>query len=561
MNELNTAEWFFIQTFIFTLLTTLFLFYLLSKKTNEVNSLKKKLNEKFENRTPRFLARELDNSSLALEKKQKNKKRSLSVLKALSLRKNILDIEIACLNEEGNNNSNIDAIIEKLVHYINRTPWLSPNQKKKLPEKLIENSIESIDNNKSHLSELIEIQKETIIDLKNKLEKANLDSNFPEQLNNEENSRSINNLETHLTKGRTNYLELKQRFEKLTSFNPEENNLKNINEANVMADEILLDVHNQYSSALTNLEKIRQDNEQKREYLKEVENALKDNEDEDINETIRQLKLQLRDSEMCTAMLESESESLREEIESLRKSKISWQEKTSLIAESKLSKYQSAFDTIIEISSTTDPENLSKVLEKLCNSLPGKLSFLLETPKTTKLITNHEETIDNVNNILKSINLTKKSEWIKYNNGKILTLENVTCLSDIDSEEELESLARILQITSNHLQVQLSKPQENQEKLISFDLMDQSKDALISIAENNKILAENGKTTFESFVQDVHLFLDSLGLTERQRGLFSQIEQEFYSEMKAIFETREKVDAEFETLAKLFIDTTKNQLD
>lgn len=559
MEKIFALNWLYIEIVIVTVLVISFLFYLLSKKVSKVNQLSHQLEKIKDQSIKDFLAREIEISKKTLIDRRQHKEKAPSVLRALSLRRNLLSIELECLEDDGGSPSKIDKIIQQLTAYFKISPWLRSTENKPSSEEAIQHSMTAVEKNRSRLSALIDVQRETIIELREKLSTRGMCETEVAQLGEVVDTGPVDELKKNLEDGKKNYQDLKRRFETLISQDASKESVDKKEDVNLLVDKILAEASTKYNAALDNLENIRQVNNEKRNYLDVIEEDYKKNnsigskDENEIPEAIAKLKLQLRDSEMCTAVLESEAESLRDQLNKMRLQKSEWQAKTNKPEgiSSEENFIISVLKAIEETSAAENNTDVEKAIIQLFSSIKTSFFAIITTKGFDRWITSSETVSDDMKNIIRGVRADQNQQWISVPQGNVFVLKNIRCLLPLDFKYDLSHLAGLLLVASNRLISITQKDNIKKQKAFLSQLIEKTKESIENMDTNNKKLSEEGREAFSSFLKDISMFLNGLGLTERQQGLFSQIEGELLSQMESILEKRNSMDNSLEKIVEL----------
>ncbi len=295
----------------------LIIFYVRSIK--KVKNLQEKLNEQTSaadntNAILQFLAREIQVTRTLLTREKEKESEREHVSSNLKIREKLLTIKKDHLVEKGNMPSDINAIYRALLQCRYLFSGLPDKSSSRLNEETHEKAnqkINSLYKNISQQQKLITKLREYIDKTEN--QEAKLLAN---QYAEENDKESIDSIQSSLN-------DAKEIYQKIITINNKENNNDSENHESLYRI-TLTELKDKYTLAIKEIEKLSSANSTKRKIILDLEkqflsmsksiNTSDHDGSNEFKKLIESLKLQLRDSEMCTAILETQTDELRTQL-------------------------------------------------------------------------------------------------------------------------------------------------------------------------------------------------------------------------------------------------------
>ncbi|WP_339670025.1 hypothetical protein [Dasania marina] len=505
--------------------------------------------------TAPFLERELERTSKLIEKAGKSNKEYQ--IQGLSLRKQLLTIEQDFLIEKGLQPSDLKAINYKLVSYLKCGSSASPTTDPKLSK--------NSDFQLKKLREQLELQKSITKELREKY--LGKESSFDEidALNKNNN---ITEVQTTLTEARV-------AFDKLAiSDDPDANKRNASSYDRDTISHLISDIKQKYNHSLKEIGKLAENNNEKRKLILRLESELTKNQGAGeglSDELVEKLKTQLRDSEMCTATLEYETEHLRQKLMELEEDdqvKAQLQQDISDSVAPPLHNENIDFDNMAggEFSSA-----LAQGLQDITDAATEKtvVECLLTTSKRLKLgatiyckskdehiwLSADDNIIKDTKELIRSASDNKDRAWTDNHSGTIFKNGPLRYyLKDMfhsSSPEYLSQLASLLIAAAGNIKNFRLRAQSEERKEFLSSLTSRAKSSIDSLDEQNRYLAEEGKVIVDDFIENLNDFVGNLKMTEIQSDMYTDIEHEFKTRMELMFVAGSTMDEEFINLINL----------
>ena len=562
----NVSMMIIYEEIVISVVVIAFLIFNLRKKIKQISELKNALIEEKKRNSriitiDKFLSREALLSRGKLSEQKNKLEKNPSLMRALSLRNNILSIEERNLNSKGLKESNIDAVGRDIVNYFKTIPWASANSEESSSSDRIKASQGLVDRNSKRLDKLLEAQKNTIIELRDKLSKVD-DGGEINNISKSLGQTNVSHLKNNLSDARRQYAHLNDRYNELESSSLNEPsvdvevwNAKTQEEVN----RILNDVQGSYNSALSNLENMRQSNNDKRRAIVNIESRLSESQREDVHHIIEKLKLQLRDSEMCTAVLETESEVLREEIKSLKNRKFvlskendkktEWSDKDKRWVGTK-------YKLICNLSGSSSLESVNKILSEFLVEFNLNVVVCLKSSGRVSWSSNSDMAGESTKKAMRS---DASNGWLRVGEGSVLNLKYVSLFVSSNHEFDLDDIASILSVVEKIL-FRMDEIESLYNQKEGFVVAtDKIKSAISSLGMKNKRMSEEGKKALDYYFSDTSMFLENLGLADSSSKLYQEIEGDFKSRMAILIDNRINMDKSIVDLIDLVSQSSESR--
>ncbi|MCR8922098.1 hypothetical protein NO559_04905 [Dasania sp. GY-MA-18] len=557
MLQLNESGFLYYYLLSILVLATLMIMVIIAHKTKILQKTKQLFSKQTASglHTEPFLQREIERTNELITKASKSNKEYQT--QGLTLRKDLLSIELENLIDKGLELSDLKNINYKLVTYL----------RAKNPPKTTTNPLlsDKSDFQLNKLKEQLALQKNITKELREKY------------LGKEEAIKKIDSLNesNNITQVQTSLSETREAFDKLTINENAEKGKAPDKYNRETISYLISDIKEKYSHSLKEIAKLAENNNEKRKLILHLESELSKNKGGDnglSDELVEKLRIQLRDSELCTATLEYETEHLRQQLLELE---VDDNVKAELAAEVsaavELPEQHSENINFDGLAGGEFSSALAEGLQHITDASTEKaiLEAILKTAQRIKLnITilckdddeHHWLNADNnvnkdIKELLRSASDHQDQAWTDNNNGTIYKSGPLYCyIQDMyysSAPEYLSQLSSLFVVASsiiNHLRLQ-AQSEERKEFLSS--LTSKAKSSIDSLDEQNRYLSEEGKAIVDEFLDNLNSFTGNLTMTEIQSDMFTDIEHEFKTRMDLLFVAGSTMDEEFINLINM----------
>jgi hypothetical protein len=335
----------------------------------------------------------------------------------------------------------------------------------------------------------------------------------------------------------------------------------------------LTDLQASHKNVLKELDHFRQINNEKRLLILKLETELKKMKEtlgdsvatQEAESLIKKLQLQLRDSEMCTATLEAESEDLHSRLKAFNQTYENYpgsysheNEKTTKNEDNnELLKNPQTKTHLMRCSSELitckELEDITRTLISCLIKTDNNATIYMTGNGKDCLMATSGGTSSEIRDLLRSI--TPANDWLDTKQGKILSLEHCRILLSNGNEdpdnETLEDIAMIV-ATANAATMQLELTlKTNQQRAILEKLISEAKKSISGIEIQNKYMADEGGKAMRNHYEQINNFAETLDLTETQKKCILEIIDELKGRMQILFGTRTSMDTSFANLINL----------
>lgn len=548
------------------LLGLLIIFYVRSIK--KVRNLQEKLNEQTStadnaNAILQFLAREIQVTRTLLAREEEKESERENVSSNLKIREKLLTIEKDHLIEKGNMPSDINAIYRALLQCRYLFSDLPDKNSSRLNEEIHEKANQKINSLYKNISQ----QQKLITKLREYIDKTeNQEAKFLANQYAEENDKeSIESIQSSLN-------DAKEIYQQIITINNKENNNNNPDNHENLYRQTLTELKDKYTLAIKEIDKLSSANSAKRRIILDLEKqfmsmskGINNGDHGDSNEfkkLIESLKLQLRDSEMCTAILETQTDELRTQ---LKESQQLTPENNAKALPIKLQDESShlIMEGIRQLSTATSMNNLEDIITSSINELKiaGGLLITIYNQEEKALILDKKINQEIVSIIQENFNSNRDSatapsniNWQELPQGVLLNLKNCCFfIKDISIHDDLDlvSLAKLFVVTSSTIErITLSEKTEKQAEFL-ISLTDKTKNSIKALDIKNKKLSGDVNQLIDRFTKDFNDFFSNLSLTKLQTEMLTDLEDEFKDRFELLFISENSMDESFVELINL----------
>lgn len=391
---------------------------------------------------------------------------------------------------------------------------------------------------------------------------ANLDQVDALQTHNEKFEKTVSSLDSALHNSHELFLSTKKKQDQLNA-SPKTELEKQQSSEFYELSAALENLNQNYDATSAELEKLRQSNMEKRRIILELDASLRKQENLDskeIDEIISALKIELRDSKMCTAVLESETDNLRSRIKSLQLecTILSDDNNFSLASNTKTEKNdqatQAVFSSLCQLSRCGDIKSISEEVERLSKQL--NLPFLIQLNSNGKnyclaepeLNTSYNRQVFEKQDLGENIWHELPQGWYYLTQHCQVLLCNFTANNtnfDLDSYAQLFRLADIAIERLDLLS--LSDSGKAQQKKI-LDTTQRSI-AQMEIRYNN--ILEQAREGLSVFNTEFEQFSASVDFSELQKDCISDMVNDLSTRMELLFESGKAMSGDYLELKRL----------
>lgn len=329
--------------------------------------------------------------------------------------------------------------------------------------------------------------------------------------------------------------------------------------------DVLEDLMEKYNGAKHQLEELRLSNSEKRSIILRLaseQTKMSVDTSEEIGDIIDKLKIELRDSEMCTAVLESETESLREKVHELTEeiniihTAGAEVETPEVKKDNKLDEFgQMLLDSLTSITGLNESEDIATQLIHLAKGINVEIFFLLRNNLTTYWGGTHEHVEEKIQKLLLGIESSGDERWIETTDGAILSLDYcrviILGVSIENPPVDLQRLAKAFS-TANaatkriELQVKVTQQKNRLNKIIN-----KTKSSVSAMESQHKQIIDQAKEAVKIFNAEFDQFSQSVEFSQLQSECISDIINDLSERMSALFATDFSIDKSYLELTTL----------
>lgn len=302
-----------------------------------------------------------------------------------------------------------------------------------------------------------------------------------------------------------------------------------------------------YIKSKEKIDHLKQNNREKRRLIAAIDAQLKAFEisDEELNKAIKALTVQLKDSEMCTATLELETDDLRSKLtvvadlipESLPTGVIGYD-------------FTTAVDALFQSKKEEEIAEAFKHLERPDDShlilyIKANDNLYIEMGKDA----NHE-----AKEFITSTDPSHYGEWIKSIPGELYRLENCGILktSMLNKDKSyIRKLERFCFIADRMIQnMKLKRTNKAQQDFLR-EIINEAKTATASSNEYINELFSKSADILHEYKEESQVLIKSIDLTDKQQQQISEMHADYTDEILALFSSREVYDQGYGNLLKI----------
>ncbi|ARN73665.1 hypothetical protein [Oceanicoccus sagamiensis] len=505
----------------------------------------------------------------------------------LSLRQKILSAELEALQQAGENPSELSIVKASLKNAL----AVSPPSKSALTlsgdhavELVDAKQQQAIRDKLQTLQENLIKRNKLVIELTEKLRKAeagNVDQAAADSLikDIEDESNLIKQLKDELAKAEAMCQQAQEKIRQLeknknahTILTLEKNQQPTGNNTQDEVErlrDVLEDLLGKYNGAKRQLEKLRLSNSEKRSIILRLESEqekMSTESSEEISGIIEKLKTELRDSQMCTAVLESETDNLREKVHELKEEINVIHQTGAEVAvpevkkDSKLGEFgRMLLDALIAITGLNEPEDVSTQLIRLAKGIDIDICFLLRNNLMTFWGGTREHTDERIQKLLLGIDSSGDERWVETADGAILSLDYcrviVLGVSVDNPPVDLQRLAKAFSIANAatkriELQIKVSQQKNRLDNIVK-----KTKGSLSAMESRHKLIIDQAKEAVDIFNSEFDQFSKSVEFSQLQTECITDIITDLSERMDILFATGVSIDKSYiELMALLEVD-------
>lgn len=302
-----------------------------------------------------------------------------------------------------------------------------------------------------------------------------------------------------------------------------------------------------YKKSKEKIDHLKQSNREKRRLIAAIEARLKAFEisDEELHKTIEALTTQLKDSEMCTATLELETDDLRTQLDVVG-DLIPENLPTGVIAND----FTTAADLLFECKKEEEVVEAFKCLER-----PEDSRLILYVKANDNLyIEMGKDANSEAKEFITSTDPSHYGQWIKSVPGELYRLEHCGILktSMVNKDKTyIRKLERFCFIADQIIQrLKLKRTNKAQQDFLR-KIISEAKSATASSNEYINELFSKSSDILHEYKEESQALLKSIDLTDKQEQQISEMHADYTDEILALFSSREVYDQGYGNLLKI----------
>ncbi len=514
----------------------------------------------------KFLQREIQTTEQLLDKEHSKGGERHNVIEGLELRHHVLIAEKQALIKKGESPSDINSVYRTFKQQLF---YIKKNHLQRIKPTLDQAHLNS-DGQIKKLKKYIAMQQEAIKRLRAELESKEAQQ-LADDLFEQNKNQCIENIESSLNEAQKIYRDLNE--EQCTGKLSPKSSTANVVQRsesfrskagseysdNERLKDMLARLKSQYGIAIKEVDKLSEANRNKRNIIMKLETQFAKQgtaPSDDLVETIKKLKLQLRDSEMCTAILEQETDALRHKIDDIQHQGAV--ESTDQTAQDLVVRGDDLSDLLMDgisnLSATVTANDIESTILNTVTAMKIEAVLLTRVEKQERWsAVNHTITSED-KTIIKTASKAVSQSWVQLPQGVMLNLENCCffiCNGLLDGDIDLVRVAKLFVVASSAInRVQFQEATEKQSQFLKT-LTGKAKKSIQSLDAQNKYISDEANKITESFITNLNEFVENLTLTELQQELFQDIEHEFKGRLELLLLTGSTMDESFVELIEL----------
>ncbi len=566
-----------VEIYLVLLLLLVIVLTILKKKINKIKQLESTAMASAPPTNPieAFLKREITLSDPSLEQHEHKDKH------LLNMRVKLLSAELDALQQSGKAPSEIQTVTQALTPF--SPDKASITQKKRElsdPEqqKNINSKVRSLQSSLIKRNKLVIELTEKLNQHQDQTNTTNIDLSTGEGLkkNFDNEAVIIEQLREELRRSEQMCQDAQRKLEKLQSTKASQTIVtmeKNSKESTNNADQseidrlraILEDLMSKYDGAKNQLEKLRRSNSEKRHIILRLEHEQKkmsSTASEEVSAIIEKLKTELRDSQMCTAVLESETDNLREKVHELTEEIDIIHQAEHEVAEPELKKDSKLgefgrllLDALIAITELNEPEDVATQLIKLAKGIDVNISFLLRNNVSTYWGGTDGRVDDKIKKILLSIDSSGDERWVETAGGVILSLDYcrviVKGVKTNNSPVDLQRFAKTFSISNAAIKRMELQQKVSQQRNKLDIIIKKTKGSLSAMEVRHKTIIQEAEEAVKVFNSEFEQFSQSVDFSQLQSECITDIINDLSGRMEILFATGVSIDKSFIELMEL----------
>ena len=528
----------FPEIILFSSIIIVFLAYSFLTKAKEVTELSKEMQQMHSNTfTPEdYLNREISKTIAIIEQAKSSANIKKYNIEALSLRLSLLNTEHSNLVEGGlslSDTKNINRSLLKEIDLLFYKKSVNANN-----DLLISNAQEALSTAVHSLEKKLAIQYMIIKKLRAKLVKFD---GLPAIDLAPLEGTTIKPLKNALAAAQDAYFEIEHMKRNDGKINNEK--LKDAVDG----------LKEKYNFSLKQIDKLCDSNAHKRKLIYKLENEVGKIKGEGKDsgqalELIEKLKRQLQDSELCTQTLESEMKYLHEKIKSIYLSDPRGSKDSSKMDDiDDLSKH--LMSAITSIAQATTIDDVGKIL--LAAAANVGLSVSLKINNNAYFY--KDELTPGQKDMLSECPVSEG--WIDLPQGAAFNADGVTAIvgdQKIEAIEfDIDRLSKVFMVAASGIKrIRLQEVFDRQKNLLET-ITKKAKESIRLLEQQNKFISDEGEKISTEFISSLDDFVENVNLSEIQREIFEDLENEFLGRLDLLLLTGTTMDGAFVELINL----------
>ena len=323
-----------------------------------------------------------------------------------------------------------------------------------------------------------------------------------------------------------------------------------------------------YNSALEEIIRLQQGNSEKRKIILRLEaqyqkQSVQDPESEAL---IKKLKTQLRDSELCTAVLESETDSLRERIRELSEHS----EKTDFAfipdimpTSSQLGEFgRHLLDSLNRLSAANTESEIANILLTLANQLNINIAFRLSFGERLIWQSNTNEPVGTeIKTLLQSLKPSNDESWLDTNLGVVISLRHCQAIllktKKDRSPVDLQRLAKAFSVANSAIKRVEQQTRINAQRKNLMQIIDKTCRQLQNMESQHKNIILQTQESLDTLAAETRDFTSTLNLSQNQQKFLDEIIGDHSTRLSINLQTSRIIDRTYISLINSLSDCQK----
>lgn len=281
----------------------------------------------------------------------------------------------------------------------------------------------------------------------------------------------------------------------------------------------------------------------------------------DTTSLISSLKLQLRDSEICSTILENEAIALRNKLREAagaRKEKLNGElmAASATLSESGYRKAQ-IMRFLQELIAAGDLESIAFVVARFAQAMSLDVTLYIRGASDQYWLNPGHVVEERTRNLLKRVQQSGQDPWLRVKDGTVLILSRSRYLfTDWDGDDpRLSAILLALLSVADMVVARLdSQKQSVRQRQAVEKRVAEARRIVQGVELHQRYVGEQAIAAFNSYREELHALVDTASLTEARRVALENMTREFQGRLELLFNNRLFATRSFAPLISLVGD-------